>query len=178
MSFEFLLFVPGPWGDPLEQGRKRYEGSSKPLEDKSVPSQNFKQNMQGAILAQQPDYEVLDTDFETIAEEEGISVAKARQLYRDVELSPPETDKGPHITVQDDAVVFTLTVPEQQADASVMFETTWVLMQACDRVQSCHVYVPQMDKVIRLREAHDREEVRKYFEAIIAALKRPWWKFW
>ncbi len=178
MSYEILVFQPALGNDVLEQGRQRMRSPGGLAAKPSPQADQFKAGMQNIILSLQPEYEVLETDFDMIAEEEGISVAKARAQYRDVEITPAGDGLGPHLTLQDDQVIFTLPDTPKAEDARTAFDVSWALLVECARMQGVRVYDAQLDTLLRPMDSLDAQAARQKYESLVVEVAKPWWKLW
>ena len=178
MSYELLVFKPAMGTDPLEQGKLKLLQSVAEIGRPMPGSDAFKAQMQSVILSIQPEYEVLETDFETIAEEEDISVSKAREKYRDVEISPAGDGLGPHVTIQDDQIIFTLPDEPDAGKARQAFEASWQLIAACAKVPGMRIYDGQINAMLRPDDTRDHQSAWQQYESIVVEAAKPWWKFW
>lgn len=175
MSYDLDLFRPPAHGDPLEAARAAYN-----LTDDApsrVPDSGWRERMQAAAAA------VAEADPSLQAERSGEGPLEER-----IELNGPDDGTGLQILIFGDAAYVHLPYWHAAADAEAAWAQAWTALGVLERETGWRIYDPQRDRLLDLdadRDAVLAEYARGVAAAqaisaapLIAAERRPWWKFW
>jgi hypothetical protein len=188
MSYDLHLIPARAGTPPLSAARaliEQDEGEINP--GPAVPEKEArKARLADALKRANPQLVAFEFGYSTIAAQEGISEAEARQRYRHIELNGPEDGSGVQITLTDDTVHVAVPYRHQPPAAAAVFEEVWQYLAVLDRQGRFAVYDPQLDRILTL--VTDRPAVLECYVSVMARMAqeaaptekrtRPWWRFW
>ncbi len=111
----------------------------------------LKRRVADALIAGNPQLQVLQFDYAAVARSQKISEEEARVQLRHLELNGPEENRnGIQITLFDDEALVTVPFWHEGDKAAQTFREIWRYLEIISREAGYLVYDPQIDRVIDL----------------------------
>ncbi len=141
-----------------------------------------KQRLARVLEKLDPRLRRVELDFRRVAQQEGLSLAEAREKHRAIELCGPLSGRGVQVVLSDDAVWITLPAYVNGTGPDALCANAWRYLLAL-AAAGLWTYDPQLGRLLDL--ASDFAEVQERYRASVqraptqtAARRRPWWRFW
>ena len=163
-----------------------------PVEMHDDACEQRKHRIAEALLANNPQLEQFEFDYEKIASLQHISLEEARTQYAHIELNTPEGEHATQITISDYEVVITIPYWYEGEQAQAIFQKISTYLKIINNEAGYFVYDPQTEQVFdpqheEFGNVEGYESMtRKMPEIALKAAKemeaakgqKPWWKFW
>jgi hypothetical protein len=170
MSYDFRLFLPQPDVDPLVTAEVEPDDESEDINPGPpvTVKEARKQAIAAALTKTNPALKAFEFGFNEIAKSEGITVEKAKERFRHIELNGPEDGNGIQITLFDDTASLTVPYWHKGKNAKLVFAEIWKYLTVIRTVAGYQVYDPQLEVIIDL--ASDLERAAECYTDVVKRL--------
>jgi hypothetical protein len=167
MSYDFRLFLPQPGVDPLVTAQVAPDDEAEEINPgPPIPAkESRKQAIAAALIKVNPALTAFAFGFNEIAKSEGISVERAKERFRHIELNGPENGNGIQITLFDDAASLTLPYWHKDKNAKPVFTEIWQYLTVLQTVAGYQIYDAQLECIIDL--ASDQDAAIKCYSDVV-----------